>query len=68
VVFVGCDMIRSTGFQPRKGGDMVCIRGPLGIQTAVTRRLLVVRGFDVTDLVWQTVQDSGVSDWRPRRH
>jgi len=30
VVFVGCGIMRSTGSQPCKGGDMACIRGPLG--------------------------------------
>ena len=30
VVFVGYGIIRSTGFQPCKGGDMACVRGPLG--------------------------------------
>jgi hypothetical protein len=30
VVLAGCGIIRSTGFQPRKGGDMACIQGPLG--------------------------------------
>jgi hypothetical protein len=30
VVFVGYGIIRSTCFQPCKGGDMACIRGPLG--------------------------------------
>jgi hypothetical protein len=30
VVLAGCGIIRSTGFQPCKGGDMACIRGPLG--------------------------------------
>ena len=30
VVFVGCGIILSTGFQPSKGGDMACLRIPLG--------------------------------------
>ena len=30
VVFVGCGIMRSTGFQPCKGGDVACIRGPSG--------------------------------------
>ena len=30
VVLAGCGIIRSTGFQPRQGGDMACVRGPLG--------------------------------------
>ena len=30
VVLAGRGIIRSTGFQPRQGGDMACIRGPLG--------------------------------------
>jgi hypothetical protein len=35
VVFVGYGIIRSTGFQSRKGGDMACIRGPLGACVAI---------------------------------
>ena len=35
VAFVGCGIIRSTGFQPCKGGDMACIRGPLGACVAI---------------------------------
>jgi hypothetical protein len=30
VVLAGCGIIFPTSFQSRKGGDMACIRGPLG--------------------------------------
>ncbi len=38
VVFVGCGIIRSTGFQPCKGGDMACARGPLKAHSVATYR------------------------------
>jgi hypothetical protein len=30
-VLTGCIMLPSTSFQPRKGGDMACVPGPLDI-------------------------------------
>jgi hypothetical protein len=38
VVFVGCVMVRSTGFQASKVGDMVCVRGPSPHSPAKPRR------------------------------
>ena len=29
-IFAGCGILLPTSFQPSKGGDMVCARGPLG--------------------------------------
>jgi uncharacterized DUF497 family protein len=39
VVLAVYGIISSTTFQPRKGGDMACIRGPLGIRIPVACRL-----------------------------
>ena len=54
VVFVGCGTIRSTSFQPCKGGDMACVRGPLGTRILVTCRLAMLTAFRVRGPAWQT--------------
>ena len=44
--FAGCGIILPTSFQPSKGGDMVCARGPLGAYLLFVpgRKLDIVQG------------------------
>jgi hypothetical protein len=38
-ILAACGIILSTGFQPSKGGDMVCARGPLGACVAIYHKV-----------------------------
>jgi hypothetical protein len=38
-IFAGCGMLLLTSFQPSKGGDMMCARGPLGACVATYREV-----------------------------